>query len=368
MSWLFSRDQSTIPLNLQVSSRLYLTLDLGEQTVYMVETTKERLLNVHGTKSSAQLATPVVLIVFNRAQPTRRVFQAIAEARPRQLLVIADGPRASRPHEGKLCDEVRSVIKRVDWPCDVLTNFSESNLGCCERVVTGLNWAFTHVEEAIILEDDCLPHIDFFRFCQELLERYRGDSRIGCISGNNIDPPNRSTAYSYHFSQLGTTWGWATWRTAWQKCDLQMRDWPAVRASSILREVLPNRASLEYWTSIFESMHDHTGPDTWDYQWLYSRLVHGMLSIVPGVNLVRNIGFGLDATHTFEPPKWADGLVECAIDFPLKHPPYVIPMRSFDSLDQQIGFPPVTTTKRLIRKAHGVGRLVKQSLSSVRSL
>jgi hypothetical protein len=284
------------------------------------------------------LNIPVIFLVFNRPHPTQRVFRAIAAARPRQLLVVADGPRDSRPGEGKLCGEVRSVIDQVNWPCEVLTNFASSNLGCGERVITGLDWAFSLVQEAIILEDDCLPHETFFPFCQELLERYRGDSRIGMVSGNNFVARHGSNRYSYRFSRTSHIWGWATWREAWQRYDRRLQHWEAVKTDLVLREVCSSEDEARYWTQIFESMYDGSGADTWDYQWTYTLLLNNMLSIVPSVNLIRNIGFGQEATHTIDPTSKLAKYAAKPLTFPMKHPPYLIPLRSFDELDYQAFF------------------------------
>ena len=135
---------------------------------------------------SKTFETPVALFVFNRPATTRKIFEAVANVRPAKLLLVADGPRPGKPGESELCQQVRQIIGRVDWPCEVLTNFADKNLGCRERMISGLNWVFSHVEEAILLEDDCLPHPSFFPFCQQLLERYRGDSRVAYISGDNL--------------------------------------------------------------------------------------------------------------------------------------------------------------------------------------
>jgi hypothetical protein len=298
-----------------------------------------------------QLETPVVMMVFSRPDPTRLVFRAVAEAKPRKLLVVADGPRPSRPGEELLCGQVRSIFEGVNWPCEVLTHFADSNLGCQERVVSGLTWAFSQVEEAIILEDDCLPDQTFFYFCQELLERYRGDQRVGMISGNNFLPRHLTTNYSYHFSRVSHTWGWATWRSAWQRYDRHLENWETVKQDGILREIYSRDAEVKYWSRIFESMHLGTGPNTWDYQWVYTNLLNNLLSIGPSVNMVSNIGFGMDATHTHDADSESARLPAHSMKFPLKHPPYMVPMRSFDDLDQQISFVPKfgTRIKRTLR-------------------
>jgi hypothetical protein len=302
-----------------------------------------------------QLQTPVVMMVFNRPDLTRLAFREVAETKPRKLLVIADGPRASRPGEDLLCSQVCSIFKGVDWPCEVLTHFADSNLGCRERVISGLTWAFSQVEEAIILEDDCLPDQTFFVFCQELLERYRGDSRVSMISGHNCLPSRIKSNYSYHFSRVPHTgWGWATWCSAWQRYDRNLENWETVKQDGILSEIYSRNAEAEYWSGIFESMHLGTGPNTWDYQWVYTNLLNNLLSIRPSVNMVSNIGFGKDATHTHDPDSEKARLQAHAMTFPLRHPPYMVPMRSFDDLDQQISFVP------------RFGRKVKRKLRSLR--
>lgn len=302
-----------------------------------------------------QLRTPVVLILFNRPDQTRQVFQAIAQARPEKLLVIADGPRATHPADELLCTQARSVIAEIDWPCELLTNFAPENLGCRERVVTGLDWVFQNVEEAIILEDDCLPHETFFPYCEALLERFRDDTRVGMISGNNFVDSCLRSKHSYYFSRLGHVWGWATWRKAWQRYDGNLRTWPAVDSEGVLQEIFSDRRQVSAWKQIFQSMHNGSGPNTWDYQWGYTLLINNMLSIAPGVNLVRNIGFGPGATHTMSGGSDPGArLIANEMRFPLTHPPYVVPLRSFDDMEQQANR--TNIVRRLRGKAGNLAR------------
>lgn len=312
----------------------------------------------------APLETAVVLIVFNRPDTTKVVFDAIAAAKPRRLLLVADGPRSSRPGEVGLCDTVQSIIHNVDWQCEVLTNVSKENLGCQERVISGLNWAFNHVEEAIILEDDCVPHPSFFRFCQEMLQRFRNDARVGLIRGNNFVSPQQNADYSYYFSKIPSIWGWATWRQAWQRYDRDLRDWPSVRRNGVLREIFSRKAVVDHWTNIFQSMHNRSGPNTWDYQWVYTLLTNNMLSIAPNVNMVRNIGFGESATHTSDAnSKWA-GLHANELDFPLAHPPYVVPSESLDDFEHALTVP--TNARRILERVGSYDRNFKQFLRTFR--
>jgi len=269
------------------------------------------------------------MIVFNRPRTTRIVFDAVAKIRPAKLLLIADGPRANQSGEEEQCAQVREIVRAVDWPCELLTNFASSNLGCQERVISGLDWVFSLVEEAIILEDDCLPDLSFFPFCRELLERYRGDSRISYISGTNLVQHYTVTNDSYFFSQIGGIWGWATWRSEWKRYDRHLIDWPELRNENRLAEVFDQPQVVAYWTRIFNLMHENKGPNTWDYQWLYAGLKNNSLTVVPSVNLIRNIGFGEGATHTTEPDARFI-LPANPMIFPLKHPASFIPSRSLD--------------------------------------
>lgn len=302
--------------------------------------------------------TPVVFLVFNRPGPTRRVFEAIAKARPAQLLVVADGPRTHRRGEAELCQQVRAIAQNVSWPCEIRTNFSETNLGGPERIISGLNWAFDMVEEAIILEDDCLPDPSFFPFCQELLGRYRSDSRVGMISGNNFTGRPLRTGHSYYFSQMTHTWGWATWRATWRRHDRNLNDWPEIKRNKLLFEVFDDRSLIAFWSARFEEMHSKTGPQPWDYQWFYTNLVHNSLCITPAVNLVTNIGFGPDATHTFDPDSPLV-LPSHSLDWPLRHPPSLLALRSMDRYEQRLVAPSILIPIRVREKLRRARRLLK---------
>ena len=283
--------------------------------------------------------SPVALIVFNRPDTTRRVFDAIAAARPEKLFLIADGPRADRPGEAERCSEVRKIISNVNWPCDVQTNFASENLGCRPRIVSGLNWVFSVVEQAVILEDDCLPDPSFFPFCAELLNRYQDDRRIGFISGFNPLESSFQFPYSYYFSMMTGIWGWATWRRAWIEFDEHIETWPDVKKGGLLKEVLPDGTAVAYWSGIFDSMYAGTGPSAWDYQWVYTCWTRNWLSVLPARNLVKNIGFGPAATHTSSgDPRL---MIEArSIEFPLTHPPAITSWPSHVARMQKSFFTP----------------------------
>lgn len=266
-----------------------------------------------------KLTTPVAFIIFNRPDKTARVFAEIAKAKPPKLLVVSDGPRQNRAQEVERVATTRAIIDQVNWPCEVLTNYSDINLGCRKRVSSGIDWVFEMVEEAIILEDDCLPAPSFFRFCQEMLERYRHDTRIGIISGSNFQFDRKYNQDSYYFTKYTHIWGWASWRDRWQNSyDVDMADWPRIRDEGQLPDLVRDVNETEYWRVIFDRVFNgHI--DTWDYQWTYTNLREGRLNIMPSVNLISNIGFGADATHTTSISN-LENLPVQKMHFPLTHP------------------------------------------------
>lgn len=279
--------------------------------------------------SDWQLKTPVAFFIFNRPHLTERVFLEIAKARPSKLLVVADGHRLDCAGEAEKVKAARAVIESVNWPCEVLTNFSEINLGCKIRVSSGLDWVFNEVEEAIILEDDCLPDESFFRFCQEMLERYRDDKRIGMVSGDNFQARTRSEKNSYYFSKYVHIWGWATWRNRWQDCyDASLSLWPLMKDEGYVADLVRDLDEIEYWTQIFDDVYKGK-IDTWDYQWGFANWVQGRLCILPTSNLIANIGFGKDATHTVENHEFSNMTVS-SLTFPLVHPVGVFANRRAD--------------------------------------
>lgn len=281
--------------------------------------------------------TPVAFLVFNRPEQTARVFQAIRQARPPRLLVVADGPRPDRPDEAERCAAARAVVERVDWDCEVLRNYSDVNLGCGPRVATGIDWVFGQVDEAIILEDDCVPQPTFFPFCEELLERYREDERVMSITGNNFRSlSEKSPAHGrYYFSRFPIPWGWASWRRAWRHYDIRLGAWPELKQADWLSGLFRDRRDARFWTRTFDSVCGLDRPHTWDYQWTFACWQQSGLTIAPSVHLVSNIGFGPEATHTTGYTVGADSPTR-PMEFPLRHPASVVRDSALDDYIQHI--------------------------------
>ncbi len=278
-----------------------------------------------------RLTTPVAFLIFNRPETTARVFAEIARARPPQLLIVADGPRPDRRRDAEQCAAARALVEQIDWDCQVLRNYADSNLGCKRRVSSGLDWVFQNVEEAIVLEDDCLPHPSFFRYCQELLERYRHDSQVMQICGFNAVHDKQRTPYSYYFSRFGPIWGWASWRRAWKYYDVEMKLWPTVKEDRAHRWFCDSDQEVTWRLDLYDRIY-RGELDTWDFQWGFAKMVRSGLSVVPHGNLIINLGFGGDSTHTADSNATLARLQHAGLEFPMKHPPYMCRNFSFDQL------------------------------------
>ncbi len=264
--------------------------------------------------------TPILMLVFNRPETTQEVFEAVRKVRPTHLYVAADGPRASRTEEVRLCVEVRAIFDTVDWPCTVVRLFRDGNLGCRNAVSSGITWFFEHVEAGIILEDDCLPAPDFFPYMADLLTRYKDDERVMHISGDNFLKNGRHATLqaSYYAGRISHIWGWGTWRRAWNHYNV---DIPNLSQYLDGTKRFPFRSKLErqsFWPLFLEV--GQNGKDTWDFQWLFAVLEHNGLCLHPAANLVSNIGYGAAGTHAQDESHFLARLPTYSLPMPIRHP------------------------------------------------
>lgn len=278
--------------------------------------------------TSYQTVSPVLFLVFNRPDTTRQVFEGIRRARPPRLYVAADGPRAGRPAETGRCDKVRAIATAVDWECRVETLFRDENLGCKKAVSGGISWFFEHETEGIILEDDCLPNQSFFTFCDQMLAKYRGDTRVFIVSGYNKQQKWDRSQADYFFSNYGGIWGWASWRRAWDHYDSDMSLLGEAIDRGVLIDLLGSKQG-RLRESTFKNVLEKK-VDTWDYQWGFARHINNGLVCVPKVSLIENIGFGIDATHTTGVE--GNHIMAEELSFPLTTNPFVVPDRRYDRL------------------------------------
>ena len=232
---------------------------------------------------------------------------------------MADGPRPDRPEDVRDCAAARSIIEQVDWDCQVMKNYADVNLGGGRRTASGLDWVFDTVDRAIVLEDDCLPHPSFFRYCEELLEKYQDDDRIMTILGTIGLGRWKPDSQSYHFSYWPSpVWGWASWSRAWRYYDHDIKAWAIPAVKQKIRAFMPEDTLFMGMAWRFEQAYKKK-VDTWDWSWYFAILSHSGLAIVPSVNLVSNLAFGPKATHTKSRRQRVVGRTY-SLNFPLTHP------------------------------------------------
>ncbi|GHV43966.1 hemolytic protein HlpA [Spirochaetia bacterium] len=297
---------------------------------------------------------PVVLIFYKR-NIVFQVLEEIKKYRPDTMFLIADGGKTS---EEKInCKNLRiNVESKIDWPCEINKIYSEDNYGCRINIPNGLNGVFKKVDKAIILEDDCVPSVDFFRFCEEMLERYKNDERIYTVSGSNFLSDKKYFGdSSYLFSGYAETWGWATWRRCWEKYDPDMNDWSIESCKEILSNMFLNEKEVNYFCKIFQGVFNKTiDCDPWDYQWLYMSFKNKALSIVPNRNLITNNGFGNDATHTIDITPFIN-LPQKPMNWPINEPKEVLRNNKFDkSYGNMVFFGEPNIIKKVVKKIYRI--------------
>ncbi|OPY83121.1 MAG: hypothetical protein A4E71_02958 [Smithella sp. PtaU1.Bin162] len=265
---------------------------------------------------------PVLLIIFNRPEKTRRVIEALQKVKPTRLFVAADGPRPGRPEDIDKCRLARKVLLSIDWSCDLQTRFLEENVGCDPSVSSAINWFFENISQGVILEDDCIPTPAFFHFCSDLLERYKDDRRIMQISG--FSPyPERSYPFDYHFSRSFRCWGWGTWRRAWS---LYADSLKRYEDNQFIYHIV--KSYYPYYPKYIERLKLYKEfmkgrRDNWDFKWNIACYAQNALCIVPEKNLVTNIGFDEEGTHTKRGNHLFARIPTDSLVFPLRHPSYV---------------------------------------------
>lgn len=242
------------------------------------------------------LKVPILFVIFNREDTTKVVFEQIKQYKPTSLFIAADGPRNEA--EAAVCARTREyVIKNIDWECDVQTLFREKNLGCGKAVSSAISWFFTHVEMGVILEDDCVPNKSFFQFCADMLMTHKENDNVMHVSGTWYLEPEKE---DYIFSKHPFIWGWATWRRAWEKYNIELHNDNISTIEQTIFLNLKSAAQTAFWIQNFNHLLEQGFNYTWDYQWIYSIWRCNGITISPTQNLISNIGFNENATHTKE--------------------------------------------------------------------
>jgi hypothetical protein len=273
---------------------------------------------------------PVALVFFSRPDVLKLTFEAIREAKPSTLFLIQDGSRSGNLNDEIKIQECREIVKNIDWDCKVFRNYSEENMGCGMRVFSGISWAFQHVDRLAIIEDDCVPSLDFFKFCEELLEKYKDDERIDMISGMNNLGFFDKTPYDYFFTLYGTIWGWATWKRVWDTIDYKM-NWLNDTDATRLIENLHGKDRIKIGREKYRLLNSNEKLTSWSYQRGINALLNSRLAIVPKFNLITNVGLTENGANSLNSIKFTPKGLRSVyymktyeINFPLKHPKYII--------------------------------------------
>jgi hypothetical protein len=309
------------------------------------------------TETQQAFDTPVLLVIFNRPDTARQVFEVIRKVKPTRFYIAADGPRPGRPDDVALCEETRAIANKVDWECDLFTLFRKENVGCGRGPSEAVTWMFEQEEAGIILEDDCLPDLSFFPYCREMLAHYRDDDRVMSVTGFRFDFLKKETLpESYFFSKYFVPWGWATWKRSWKYFDYNIASYSKFKAENRIAQVFSPKRIRDFWTRTLTETVNTEVPTWWDYQWIYTHWTQGGLCAMPKVNLVTNIGYGEGATHTLEEGSRFADLPFQQIQ-QIAHPEFVMADPETDRLINDIFYRPPLKHRiiRKLRKILGMG-------------
>lgn len=281
---------------------------------------------------------PILILTFNRPNHTSKLADILRKYKVSKIYVSSDGPRDGNKKDVKMVKQTRGLFKNDRWPeSDIHVKFEDENLGCKKAVSKAITWFFQHVEQGIILEDDCLPNESFFSFCEQMLDRYKGDDRIMHISGTTFIGKNSDwITDDYYYSCYPHCWGWATWKKSWERFDYDMKNWPLFKKSGFIENFIYNKIGARKWTEVFDTTHADKN-SSWAYRWTYSCWENNGLSVHPKYNLVQNIGFDEHATHTkYSSNHHSDNRKE--LDPPYKKPPFLVRDHRLDNYIEDFHF------------------------------
>ncbi len=261
----------------------------------------------------------VLILAFNRPKEISILFEVLSKIKPKKIYINQDGPRKNNENDLELCKRVQEIAINPNWDCEVFTNFNASNKGCRSSVSNGIKWFFESEREGIILEDDCIPSLSFFSFCEKMLNKYEEDKSVHVISGSNFQKKKIIGNGDYYFSKYAHCWGWATWKQSWENYDDDLSFWNTLKKSKEWRNLHKNKLEEKYWVKILNKVKEKK-IDSWAYVWQASIWNNGGFTVTPNINLVRNIGFNEDATHTISSRKSNEFDISEEINEEIIHP------------------------------------------------
>jgi len=303
-----------------------------------------------------QVKSPVVIFIYKRATNLEAITAVLRKVKPARVYIIADG--SSQNNDKEVLSTRIKLESLITWKCKIIKIYSDTNLGLKKRFASGINTVFQKEDRAIFIEDDCIPSITFFRYCDELLEKYVNNPQIGIISGDNFLFGQPKIKESYYFSRYPLIWGWASWRRAWKGYDPEITTWKIGEVNSWLSDYLGSKVASLYWHLIFNNVKKNI-IKTWDYQLTYHFFKSRMLHITPKVNMVTNVGIDSHATNTKIKSR---GMGQTAndIEFPLIHPTSIVRNIAADTkVEKTVFITPIIATSLVLRSIFG--KLIRKS-------
>lgn len=268
---------------------------------------------------AAALETPVLVIIYKRAETTRKVLEALAKVKPKRIFVSANAPNPSNSADPAKVQEVRDLFDNLPWECEVTKLFRTEHLSAKLSISGGISWFFSQVEEGIVLEDDCECDPSFFYYAQELLEKYRDHPQVMHIGASNFQFGQKRGDASYYFSRYNHIWAWAGWRTTWQNFKLTPAELNKQKVYTAIDKLFVRESDRGFWKAMFNyAMSGRI--DTWDYQYMFSLWAAGGIAITPQANLISNLGFGADATNSISANSRVANMAVESLAIPLTHP------------------------------------------------
>jgi hypothetical protein len=294
-----------------------------------------------------KVKSPILLITYKRFETTKQVFDIISQVKPDRFYFVSNAPNPNNLAEIDKILKVRNLLKEINWECDVKVLLRETHLQVRDSIPDAIDWFFETEVEGIILEDDCLPNFSFFRFCDELLDRFRDVHRVSVISGTNFDF-NIELSNQYYFSNLTHIWGWATWKRSWVNYDRDILYWPHLKSNNFLSSIFKKRKHIKFWESMLDGVYQKK-INTWDFQLALTYWYQNQISIVPRVNLISNIGVGIESTNAHYQNSFSS-MKTVEMKFPLEHNNSFVVDTFADNkiLDIEFSYPSILT--RILNK------------------
>lgn len=273
------------------------------------------------------MSAPVLILLYKKPKTTVQVINALKKVKPKLIYIAINIPPINKNKQDYIdYKKVLKLLDKIDWKCDLKIKKRKKHLSPYDSYKSAINWFFKNEKEGIILEDDTVPNKSFFTFCNQMLKKYRNNNRIALISGTSFYKKENLNKETYFFSNIPFMWGYATWKRTILGRDEKMKNWPKNK-KDVFNKITSDKFFIKYWSKMFNDLYNKKFI-AYDFQMAYSNFKNKKLTIFPKKNLVKNIGFGNNATHT-KSEEWYSNLETYELKN-IKHPKQISPDLSYD--------------------------------------